>query len=275
MLWLCVGAVQLAYAETQGLRLAGWKDDTEPYRSLSQPANGGEKSLYEPAEPGTQSGASSTPEYTSDWRDQAWLMQQPGGHFTIQLMAGADRGRMRAYAEQARLPGPLLTAQVRGGDEPLYALLQGNYASVSEAANAAKALPVEKPWIRTFASVQKAVSSNAASAQGQKTPQSTKDIAWVWSRVPEHYTLQLKIAGSEKVLQQVLDNSALSAPLAIVAGRFDGKARYILIQGDYADYAQAQAALAGLPEALRQGKPWVRRYSSLHDELTQSSSTRP
>jgi TPR repeat protein len=90
---------------------------------------------------------------------------------------------------------------------------------------------------------------------------------WVASLDPEHYTLQLASYTERADAQRFADSFADGAAVGIYASSKRGARRYAVVHGVYASHQQASAAIAALPERLRNMKPWVRKVALIHAEM--------
>ena len=92
----------------------------------------------------------------------AWIMEQPGTNYTLQLSASSDRGNLQALRKRLKLQPFGIFSFVREGKQ-IYALVYGSFPTIQEARQAGAALAEngykEQPWPRTFASVQKLIQS--------------------------------------------------------------------------------------------------------------------
>ena len=94
-------------------------------------------------------------------KGEQWLLERPPGHITLQVLGGADREALAAFAEKHGLEegGALFKGVNRG--RTWYGLLSGVYPSLGAARDALKALPRlpagYTPWTRSVASVQKEI----------------------------------------------------------------------------------------------------------------------
>jgi DamX protein len=93
-----------------------------------------------------------------------WVRNQPGSHFTIQIAATREYEAVRQYA--LGLPpighGDLALVRMRSGAETWHGLVKGSYPDAQKAHAAMAQLPVSMrqsdPWVRSFASIQRAMS---------------------------------------------------------------------------------------------------------------------
>lgn len=202
----------------------------------------------------------------------SWIGQQPSGNYTLQLMAAASGGPLHGYARKKSLAGPLAVAGFMSGDRVLYLLLQGSYPSHGEAQSAAAQLEqegAERPWVRRFSSLPALFDGNAVAQHKTlgKQPPPAAGAAWLWSRNPLRYTLQLMGDRHVDGLRRLAATQRFEGPLAIVRVVRKGKPWYLLLAGDYAGEAEALAAIGTLPEALRGARPWPRHFAALQEQL--------
>jgi len=84
---------------------------------------------------------------------------------------------------------------------------------------------------------------------------------------PEHYAIQILALHSKEKLLAFIEQAKLQGKSRYYVAQFQGKPWYVLIYGDYKTRAEAQAALVGLSEVVKQEKPWVRSYASLQGTI--------
>ncbi len=96
--------------------------------------------------------------------------------------------------------------------------------------------------------------------------------AWLRGRNPKHLALQLLATADAAGPAQFAKRHAIPGPLASYTAVRDGKSLHILVQGDYADRASADAAIQRLPRAVRDGGPWPRSFASVQQALPAASS---
>ncbi|MCG5499668.1 AAA family ATPase [Ectothiorhodospira lacustris] len=96
-------------------------------------------------------------------RDVQWLRAQSPDRFTVQILAGGNEAAVRDYARNTNLPGDVAWFPMRRGEQTLYVLIFGSYATADAARSAIPALPAEvrrnQPFIRSFRSVQDAMAN--------------------------------------------------------------------------------------------------------------------
>jgi septal ring-binding cell division protein DamX len=202
-----------------------------------------------------------------------WVVVQPGGNYTLQLLASSERKALDAFvAEYAGLRAPLAGFEQQRSGKTLHVLIQGSYPDRAKAEAAVKMLPGKlKPWIRDFAGIKMVMTAPAAPAASTALIASggIKDSAWVWSQKPTEYTIQLASASDEAAVESVMRGISLPGELAMVASQRNGKPWYALIYGRFASKEAAQGTVARLPASLKKTGPWIRRFSALHDEIGQ------
>ena len=153
-------------------------------------------------------------------------------------------------------------------------LLQGSYTSRVEAEGAA-ALFVqetgEQPWVRTFSSLPELFDSNLPPSRQVETvnkpPIKVMGAAWLWSRNPVRYTIQLMADRRADSLRAFIAEQRPDGPIAIVRIKRKSKPWYLLLAGDYASQEEAVAAINALPQTVSQRGPWPRRFASLQDQM--------
>jgi DamX protein len=93
------------------------------------------------------------------------------------------------------------------------------------------------------------------------------DLAWLRSRSPARYTLQLVGARDRGALDRFVDRYRLAGKYAVFTRDLAGKPWYSLVYGDYADRDAAIRARAKLPPALRTDQVWPRSFASIQEQL--------
>jgi tetratricopeptide (TPR) repeat protein len=84
----------------------------------------------------------------------AWVMAQPPGHFTIQVLSGTSEETVREQADRQPLIGPVVVYPYRHQGTRRFALLNGAFPDRASASRALDGLPrglrAASPWIRSF-----------------------------------------------------------------------------------------------------------------------------
>jgi septal ring-binding cell division protein DamX len=207
-------------------------------------------------------------------RGLSWINEQPAGNYTLQLMVAVSPKPLLNFAHKESLSGPLALAAFRRGDNVLHLLLQGSYTSHSEAEGAAALFERETgelPWVRSFSSLPELFDSNSPPPRQAETvnkpPIKAMGAAWLWSRNPVRYTIQLMADRRADSLRAFIAEQRPEGPVAIVRIKRKGKPWYLLLAGDYASQEEAIAAISALPQRASVRGPWPRRFASLHDQM--------
>jgi DamX protein len=91
--------------------------------------------------------------------------------------------------------------------------------------------------------------------------------AWIRSRDPQRYTLQLVGSRELASIERFVVRHGLQPPYAVFERTLTGAAWYSLVAGDYADRATAVAAQARLPASLRDSDTWPRSFGSIQASM--------
>jgi len=209
----------------------------------------------------------------------SWINQQPHANYTLQVMAAVSPALLQKYAHKESLAAPLAIACFQKDDKVMHLLLQGSYTTRSEAESVAAQLGQEKglqPWVRKFASLPVLFPSDtppvaAKHASVEQPPPPIMGAAWLWSRNPVHYTIQLMEDSRVVRLKTFVDKARPPGPLAIVRGKRKGKPWFLLFAGDYASKDEALTAIKALPKRVRGAGPWPRSVASLQDHMVASN----
>lgn len=102
-----------------------------------------------------------------------------------------------------------------------------------------------------------------SSANGLQLSFNSGPLHWLKEQEPKQYTIQLASSRNEKSIAKVYDDNQLKGKGGYYHYVRAGVDRYALIYGAYKSVAQANAAIANLPEKLRKKTPWVRKIGSL------------
>jgi septal ring-binding cell division protein DamX len=202
-----------------------------------------------------------------------WYRAQPKSHYTLQLLASNSRMNLRLFVRKHPQLDPVASFMMRRGGEPLYVLTTGSYPNREAALTAAERLSEGlKAWPRSLADVLSVMEQEPAEAQPAAATGEIqkKDTAWIWSRDPLHYTVQLAGAESEKAINEAMQRAGLGGEMSVVRTERNGKAWYVLIYGSYADREEAKRSIERLPAELQRTSPWPRSFASLQDELSGS-----
>ncbi len=95
-----------------------------------------------------------------------------------------------------------------------------------------------------------------------------RDRDWVLSRPPDNYTIQVAAGSSEQALQAMLARYLSGVEAACFLHRPAAREPWSVVVGSFPDRAAAELALTDLPPAIQRNQPWIRRFATLHAELT-------
>lgn len=88
------------------------------------------------------------------------VLALPVAHFTLQLQSGRKREVLEEYIKHHHLENTYLIT-INSYHKPWYLLIQGDYATLTQAISAINNLPkrvqADKPWIRSIGSIQTAI----------------------------------------------------------------------------------------------------------------------
>lgn len=105
---------------------------------------------------------------------------------------------------------------------------------------------------------------NAPVAAPQKTD---SGIAWLKSRAPNRYTLQLVGARDRAAIERFVRKNRVKQPFAIFERTLNGRPWFSLVAGDYRDRDAAIAARDRLPKPLPKADSWPRTFASIQENL--------
>lgn len=93
-------------------------------------------------------------------RREAWVLAQPPGHYTLQLLAAGSEAHAQAFIEQSGLAANAAYIESPPAQgSPRYRVIYGSYPSRDLAAKALAALPraatAHSPWVRSFTEMHK------------------------------------------------------------------------------------------------------------------------
>ena len=95
------------------------------------------------------------------FKREAWILAQPVGRYTIQIMATGSESLVQAFIQKQNLSDAAAYLETPANSGSLFRLVYGSYASRALANKALAALPrsseTAPPWIRTFAELHKLV----------------------------------------------------------------------------------------------------------------------
>ena len=104
----------------------------------------------------------------------------------------------------------------------------------------------------------------AAGATAQTGVSETGE-AWLNSRPPERYTLQLVGSRQRAAIEKFVTDNSISKPFAIFKRELNGSDWFSLVAGDYPDRDAAVAARSRLPKPLDGAGVWPRTFGSIRE----------
>ncbi|VAW94266.1 hypothetical protein MNBD_GAMMA20-1338 [hydrothermal vent metagenome] len=167
-------------------------------------------------------------------------------------------------------PHPHRPHPIGAKPQPLEKLSSEKAASpAAETLPPAKAETTQTPPAKTAPVASKPAADTPVAKQWQPLPDwlPAHGNEWLLSRDPQHFALQL-IAGEHlDTLRKFIIQHKLKQHLAFYQTQRNGKPWYSLVYGDYPDKQRAINARNQLPRALREQKPWIRRFDSIQQTL--------
>ena len=134
--------------------------------------------------------------------------------------------------------------------------------SIKAVAVTADPAPAARSHETQPASVEKTVPAPESGTQGPHRE------AWLLAQQGGLYSLQLLGSRSQKsVINYVKQYQLDLSRSAYYRGNYRGGEWYVLMYGIYPDRQAALEARAGLPAAIRKGKPWPRSLESVHQAI--------
>jgi hypothetical protein len=134
------------------------------------------------------------------------------------------------------------------------------------------AAPVTAVQHRPVADDQVQTPVEPAQAVTESTPDdntvaeaATDGQAWLLAQDGAHYTVQLAASLDRAAIERFVDDQPGLPGLYYAHIRQRGRDWYISLYGAYAGLAEARAAVAGLPSAMRKNSPWIRRLARIQE----------
>ncbi|MDH5447236.1 MAG: SPOR domain-containing protein [Gammaproteobacteria bacterium] len=211
---------------------------------------------------------------------EKWVSNQAPTNLTLQLLGSYVLNPIHQYIKQHRLSDKTVIYKTQRENRDWYVLFYGSYKSTQQAMQAIQSLPVaaktQRPWMRTFASIQTQKKQRAAQTQISNTirGKNTPDLqnieahqAWLWSQNPGNYTLQLLGTQNIDKLKSFIQQHRLRGKVVYYHTRKNNQDWYALVYGVYPKTTDARSAVKELPSSLKNLSPWVRNFSAIHAEM--------
>ncbi len=107
-----------------------------------------------------------------------------------------------------------------------------------------------------------------ASVKAQDSRNSLRNSSWLEKLNPRHYTLQILAAHDEASVARVAARKDLQDVVAIYKKTSLNQQDWsILLYGDFPSFRAARAAVADLPDDIRENAPWIRSLSDVQNDL--------
>jgi len=109
--------------------------------------------------------------------------------------------------------------------------------------------------------------ASADDSMASDTEDALHDRAWLMSRPPSHYTIQLLGSWTRADAEDFVAANPLPGVGALVESRRRGKPWFVLYYGDFGSYADALAAHSKLSGGIARHGPWLRSYKKVQASM--------
>ena len=96
---------------------------------------------------------------------------------------------------------------------------------------------------------------------------------WVYSQPGENFTIQLFATKEESKTEKFIQQYALTERAKVIPAIVKGTQYYKVILGSFVEWNDAAVEIGGLPQDLRDERPWVRKFETLYSELPEGTET--
>lgn len=193
-------------------------------------------------------------ELARSWYEKAALQNLPEAQKKLDKLAAAKKQ-----------PDPVYTPE-----ETDVAVETASYPVAEETTPAAAPKPKRIP-VSPKPETTVATPTPAPSPQPAPTSYASGDIKttdWVMQQDPNAYTIQIGSGSTEDGIIRFLKQGNFSQVTAYVKVFVKEAYRYSALYGSFASYAEAQNAIAGLPQDIQATKPWVRKFKTVQALVT-------
>ncbi len=216
-------------------------------------------------------------------KGQNWLQQQPDNNYTIQLFASHNKQAIDDLIKKYSLQGDILRFETQRNGQSWFTMTYGSYSSKQAAQQAMSLLAPQlknpTPWVRSMASIKNTLKTAAvktaakpeqtavlqtAGVASRPAVKSVKDQAWIWTQSPADYTIQLIALSSEQAVKDYIKQHNLYTEAVYFSTPRNGKTLFVLLYGSYEDKNRALAVSKKLAAKIKNAKPWVRSFSTVH-----------
>jgi len=101
----------------------------------------------------------------------------------------------------------------------------------------------------------------------QPRPSGTLPSSWIKQQPADQYTIQLVSTVDSDTLTQFIKRHKLADQVAYYHKKVNGKTWHALVYGVYPSVAEARQAVAALPTALRNNKPWIQGIQTIQQAI--------
>lgn len=211
---------------------------------------------------------------SNNLHDNVWLRKQQDNQYSLQLLATHRKAGLKEFANRYQLMGPLAALTTRRDKEDtVHILVQGQYGSRQEALAVIKSLPDEiqrlSPWPRQIGQLKTTLITPTQAKLRTGPVEALKGAAWLWSRDPGQYTIQLIGADNRQAIVAFSKTLKLTLPLAYFRTQRNNKPWHILVYGEFNNEKAALKVIKQLPTHLRKEQPWPKAFSSVHEALSE------
>ncbi len=96
---------------------------------------------------------------------------------------------------------------------------------------------------------------------------------WVLNNSPTAYTIQIYASGDPAAAQKFIDRHGLGDMAHVVPAVSGSKLWYKVVYGSFGSTADAKNARSLLPVAIQKNSPWIRKFSSVQNELAPDAAS--
>lgn len=168
-----------------------------------------------------------------------------------------DEERLSSDVPSIDATTPVISAPIPVSQLPKEVITATKVAAIPLAQKATQSAPKEPP--KVIAPTPKTTSASAGLAGSAGHSQ------WYKQQATSRYTLQVFGTRTESTAQVFVKQN--SSQYHYFRKLHQGQALFVVTFGSFADRAAAQAAIATLPEKIRNDKPWPRTFLSIQQEL--------
>ena len=101
--------------------------------------------------------------------------------------------------------------------------------------------------------------------------QSSSGWPWIYSQPEENFTIQLFATKEESKTAKFIQQYALTERAKVISAIVKGTQYYKVILGSFIEWNDAAVEIGGLPQDLRDERPWVRKFATLYPELPEGT----